>query len=130
LFELDLPDVPAFKEPVLCDNDAANRFGRIALPVELRAQWATSLHDVGVDSSRLIARLCEGLLIYLSPTEPDQPLTMFVTSGSVIPLWPICRSRSSSGRAADGGAAEDLGSRVVQTTRCSGLLSDGCVTLG
>lgn len=49
LFELDQPDVLAFKERVLADQAARPRCARTAVPVDLRTEWAESLVSAGFD---------------------------------------------------------------------------------
>src|SRR5690349_21312242 len=47
VFELDLPDVFAFKEPVLASAGAAARCVRSVVPVDLREPWADPLVAAG-----------------------------------------------------------------------------------
>ncbi|MEV5575549.1 SAM-dependent methyltransferase [Spirillospora sp. NPDC052269] len=64
LFEVDLPDVLAFKDVTL--GDAEPRCERTAVAADLREDWAGRLPAAGFDPSRPTAWLVEGLLIYLS----------------------------------------------------------------
>jgi methyltransferase (TIGR00027 family) len=66
LFELDLPEVLAFKEGVLARRRAAPRCARTALPVDLREDWPAQLTDAGFEPSGRTVWLLEGLLTYLS----------------------------------------------------------------
>jgi methyltransferase (TIGR00027 family) len=66
LFELDLPDVLAFKEEVLAGRGAPAACQRITLPADLRADWPAELTGAGFDPAEQTAWLAEGLLIYLS----------------------------------------------------------------
>jgi methyltransferase (TIGR00027 family) len=72
LFELDLPEVLAFKHSAL---DAEPRCTRTAVPVDLREDWPTALADAGFDTTTPTAWLVEGLLIYLGHDEADRLLT-------------------------------------------------------
>ncbi|WP_026415326.1 SAM-dependent methyltransferase [Actinomadura oligospora] len=64
LFEVDLPDVLAFKDATLAG--AEPRCGRTVVAADLREDWAGRLPAAGFDPSRPTAWLVEGLLIYLS----------------------------------------------------------------
>lgn len=66
LFELDLPDVLAFKERVLAERSAVARCQRTAIAVDLREDWSTPLRRAGLVTAEATAWLAEGLLIYLS----------------------------------------------------------------
>jgi methyltransferase (TIGR00027 family) len=74
LFEIDLPDVLAFKHHVL--TSARPRCARTAVAVDLRGDWATALTRAGFDSALPTAWLIEGLLIYLTDTDADRLLTV------------------------------------------------------
>jgi len=69
LFELDLPDVLAFKERVLVERSALAGCERTAIAVDLRTDWAVPLRRAGLTSAKPTAWLAEGLLIYLSESE-------------------------------------------------------------
>lgn len=75
LFELDLPDLLAFKERVLSNRDARSRCARVVLPVDLREDWPARLVEAGFDPSAPTAWLIEGLLIYLTGEEAATLLT-------------------------------------------------------
>ncbi|MFC4591210.1 SAM-dependent methyltransferase [Sphaerisporangium corydalis] len=78
VFELDLPEVLAFKDAVLAGKAAPRRHERtalprcherIALPVDLRDDWPAALLAAGFDRAARTAWLAEGLLIYLTAGE-------------------------------------------------------------
>jgi len=69
LFELDLPDVLAFKERVLVERPAVAGCERTAIAVDLRNDWAVPLRRAGLVTAEATAWLAEGLLIYLSESE-------------------------------------------------------------
>lgn len=69
LFELDLPDVLAFKERVLVERSAVAGCERTAIAVDLRTNWAVPLRRAGLATAEATAWLAEGLLIYLSESE-------------------------------------------------------------
>ena len=67
LFEVDLPEVLAFKETVLGGCGAVPRCHRVTVPADLRGDWPARLTATGFDPARPAVWLAEGLLIYLTP---------------------------------------------------------------
>ncbi|AJE81491.1 methyltransferase [Streptomyces albus] len=67
VYELDQDAVLAFKRRTLADAAPAERprARRVAVPVDLRQDWAPSLTAAGFDPGRPTAWLAEGLLLYL-----------------------------------------------------------------
>ena len=74
LFELDLPELFAFKEPVLASVGAVARCVRAVVAVDLRGQWADALTAAGFDPGAATVWLAEGLLPYLDNPQRDQLL--------------------------------------------------------
>lgn len=66
LFELDLPDVLAFKGR---ERSAVAGCERTAIAVDLRTNWTVPLRRAGLATAEATAWLAEGLLIYLSESE-------------------------------------------------------------
>jgi methyltransferase (TIGR00027 family) len=75
LFELDLPEVLAFKEGVLATQGAVARCQRAVLAVDLRGDWPAELTRAGLEPAEPTAWLAEGLLIYLSAEKAARLLT-------------------------------------------------------
>jgi len=75
LFELDLPEVLAFKDQVLTGQGAEPSCERVVVPADLREDWASALRAGGFDPSVPTAWLAEGLLVYLSYEDADAMLT-------------------------------------------------------
>jgi methyltransferase (TIGR00027 family) len=75
LFEVDLPEVFAFKEQVLAERKAEPRCERNAVPADLRDDWSKPLIANGFRPGAPTAWLAEGLLIYLSPEDTAGLLT-------------------------------------------------------
>ncbi len=75
LFELDLPEVFAFKEPVLASMGAAARCVRGVVAVDLRGPWAGVLTAAGFDPGVPTGWLAEGLLPYLPGVDGDRLLS-------------------------------------------------------
>lgn len=74
LFELDLPDLVAFKEDALHDLRAQPLCERTVVPCDLRDDWATALIRAGFDPKRPTAWLLEGLFMFLPPDAGEQIL--------------------------------------------------------
>ncbi|MFC4120228.1 SAM-dependent methyltransferase [Nonomuraea zeae] len=75
VFELDLPELLAFKERVLADMGARPSCERVAVPVDLREDWPGALRAAGFEAGEPAAWLAEGLLIYLDAGESARLLT-------------------------------------------------------
>ncbi|MBE1492928.1 methyltransferase (TIGR00027 family) [Amycolatopsis lexingtonensis] len=75
LFELDLPEVLAFKDEVLSRQDAVPSCERVVVPADLRGDWAAALRAAGFDPSVPAAWLAEGLLVYLSRDDAEKLLS-------------------------------------------------------
>lgn len=71
VFELDQPEVIAFKSRTLAQLGAEPTADRRALAVDLRDDWPEVLLRNGFDPSRPTAWIAEGLLIYLPPEAQD-----------------------------------------------------------
>jgi methyltransferase (TIGR00027 family) len=69
LFELDLPEVLAFKERVLAERHAVPRCHRTTVAADLRDDWPGRLVAAGFQPERPAAWLAEGLLVYLTAAE-------------------------------------------------------------
>jgi methyltransferase (TIGR00027 family) len=75
VFELDLPDVLAFKDAVLQRERAEPRCARTAVPVDLRDDWPAQLTAAGFEPQTRTAWTAEGLLPYLSNDDAVRLLT-------------------------------------------------------
>jgi methyltransferase (TIGR00027 family) len=73
LFEIDHPNVLAFKDRVLAEQGASPRCARHPVGVDLREDWPAALTGAGFDPTVPTAWLAEGLLFYL-PDEAKQVL--------------------------------------------------------
>jgi methyltransferase (TIGR00027 family) len=72
LFELDVPDVLAFKRAVLDEASAVPLCERREIAVDLREDWPAALLAAGFNPGEPTAWLVEGLLIYLSEEDNDR----------------------------------------------------------
>jgi methyltransferase (TIGR00027 family) len=85
VFEVDLPGVFAFKEPVL--EGAVPRCERVVVHADLRGDWPSALTAAGFDASVATGWVAEGLLAYLTPDDATLLFTTITTlsaRGSVL----------------------------------------------
>ena len=75
VFELDQPEVLAFKRQALADHGARPRAERREIAVDLRDDWQQALREAGFDPARPSAWIAEGLLIYLPAGAQEQLFT-------------------------------------------------------
>ncbi|WP_063755433.1 SAM-dependent methyltransferase [Streptomyces sp. NRRL S-337] len=75
LYEVDLPEVLAFKERVLAERGARPRCACTAVVADLRTDWTAPLRAAGFAPDEPTAWLVEGLLVYLSAAEAARLLT-------------------------------------------------------
>ncbi|KUI45074.1 SAM-dependent methyltransferase [Mycobacterium sp. IS-1590] len=71
VFELDQPEVIAFKSDTLAALAAEPAADRHVVAVDLRDDWPKALLDNGFDPTQPTAWIAEGLLIYLPPGAQD-----------------------------------------------------------
>lgn len=74
VFEVDQPEVIAFKSETLASIGAQPTAERRAVGIDLRDDWPTALRDNGFDSTARTAWIAEGLLPYLPPEAQDRLL--------------------------------------------------------
>jgi methyltransferase (TIGR00027 family) len=85
VFEVDQPEVIAFKTATLAQLGAEPTAERRAVGIDLRDDWPTALRDNFIDTSAPTAWIAEGLLPYLPPEAQDRLLdniTALSTPGS------------------------------------------------
>jgi methyltransferase (TIGR00027 family) len=71
VFELDQPEVIAFKSDTLAQLGAEPTADRRPIAIDLREDWPKALLDNGFDATHPTAWIAEGLLIYLPPEAQD-----------------------------------------------------------
>jgi len=74
VFEVDQPEVIAFKSARLAQIGAEPTAERRAVGIDLRDDWPTALRDNSFDTKAPTAWIAEGLLPYLPPDAQDQLL--------------------------------------------------------
>jgi len=75
VFELDLPNLFAFKETVLAQQRATPKCARMIVAVDLRDDWSAQLQAAGFERDLPSAWTAEGLLPYLSNDDAARLLT-------------------------------------------------------
>ncbi|MGO4442423.1 class I SAM-dependent methyltransferase [Mycobacterium sp. 2YAF39] len=71
VYEMDQPEVIAFKSETLTKLGAEPAADRRAIAIDLREDWPKVLLDNGFDPTQPTAWIAEGLLIYLPPEAQD-----------------------------------------------------------
>jgi len=66
VFEIDLPEMTAFKDDVLTGAGATTQARRSVVPADLTKDWPSKLSAAGFDPAKPTAWLVEGLLVYLT----------------------------------------------------------------
>ena len=74
IYELDQPDVIAFKSGTLAELGAQPVAVRRPIGIDLREDWPAALRAAGFDPGTPTAWVAEGLLIYLPPEAQDRLL--------------------------------------------------------
>src|ERR1700723_1345045 len=74
VFEVDQPEVIAFKTETLAELGAAPTADRRTVAVDFRNDWPAALTEAGFDRSQPTAWIAEGLLGYLPPDAQDRLL--------------------------------------------------------
>jgi methyltransferase (TIGR00027 family) len=74
VFEVDQPQVIAFKTATLANLGAQPAADRRAVAIDLRNDWPAALIEAGFDHTRPTAWIAEGLLGYLPPEAQDRLL--------------------------------------------------------
>jgi methyltransferase (TIGR00027 family) len=72
VYEIDQPQVIAFKTNTLADLGAAPTVDRRAVGIDLRDDWPAALRESGFDVTQPTAWSAEGLLPYLPPEAQDR----------------------------------------------------------
>src|SRR6201996_65339 len=72
IFEIDQPQVIAFKTRTLADLGAEPTAERTTVAIDLREDWPTALREAGFDPQQPTAWSAEGLLVYLPPEAQDR----------------------------------------------------------
>ena len=74
VFEVDQPEVIAFKATTLDSLGASPKTTRKTVAVDLRDDWPAALRAAGFDPAQPTAWIAEGLLVYLPPDAQDRLL--------------------------------------------------------
>jgi methyltransferase (TIGR00027 family) len=82
VFEIDQPDVIAFKTTTLAGLGAEPRAELRTVPIDLREDWPTALRAAGFDPAQPSAWIAEGLYGYLPPEAQDRLLDAVTELGA------------------------------------------------
>jgi methyltransferase (TIGR00027 family) len=82
VFELDLPDLFDFKEPIIAKQGAHSKAQRLTVRVDLRDDWIAALLAASFDPSLATAWLAEGLLVYLTEAEVARLFSTITSVGA------------------------------------------------
>jgi methyltransferase (TIGR00027 family) len=74
VFEIDQPEVLAFKTATLAALGAEPTVTLRPVPIDLRDDWPAALRQAGLDAGRPTAWIAEGLLAFLPPEAQDRLL--------------------------------------------------------
>lgn len=72
LYELDIPEVLAFKRRALSGADFTPTCERKEIPVDLRADWPLRLRAAGFDPGQPTMWIVEGLMVYMDDPDNDR----------------------------------------------------------
>jgi methyltransferase (TIGR00027 family) len=76
VYELDQPQVLAYKSTTLAENGVTPSADRRAVAIDLRQDWPAALRAAGFDPTVPTAWLAEGLLMYLPAEAQDRLFTL------------------------------------------------------
>jgi methyltransferase (TIGR00027 family) len=76
VYEIDQPQVLAYKSTTLAENGVTPSADRRAVAIDLRLDWPAALRAAGFDPSARTAWLAEGLLMYLPAEAQDRLFTL------------------------------------------------------
>ncbi|MGU3497811.1 class I SAM-dependent methyltransferase [Mycobacterium sp. C31M] len=82
VFEVDQPEVIAFKSQTLTDLGAAPTADRRTVAVDLRDDWVAALRAAGFDPAKPTAWIAEGLFGYLPPEAQDRLLEVITENSA------------------------------------------------
>ncbi|WP_431235269.1 class I SAM-dependent methyltransferase [Mycolicibacterium psychrotolerans] len=128
VFEIDQPDVIAFKTGVFDDLGAQPPAQRHTVGIDLREDWPAALRAAGFDPSLPTAWLAEGLLVYLPSEAQDRlfdTITELSAPGSAVATefvpgimdFDPSKGTAMTAQARDQGLDIDMGSLVYAGPR-------------
>lgn len=82
VFEVDQPEVIAFKSQTLADLGAQPTADRRTVAVDLREDWVSALRSAGFDPNAPTAWIAEGLFGYLPPEAQDRLLDLITENSA------------------------------------------------
>ncbi len=76
VYEIDQPEVLAYKSTTLAENGVTPSADRRVVAIDLRQDWPAALRAAGFDPTQRTALLAEGLLMYLPAEAQDRLFTL------------------------------------------------------
>jgi methyltransferase (TIGR00027 family) len=76
VYEIDQPEVLAYKSSTLAENGVTPSADRREVAIDLRQDWPAALRAAGFDPTQRTAWLAEGLLMYLPADAQDRLFTL------------------------------------------------------
>ncbi len=127
IFELDQPQVLAFKSYVLSQRGVRSKATRHEVAVDLREDWPAALIGAGFDPARPSAWIAEGLLIYLPAAAQEQLFTgidSLAAAGSHVAIedgapMPAAEYAAAVQVEREAGDARRVFHRLVYNERCA-----------
>lgn len=96
VYEIDQPQVLAYKSATLAGNGVTPSAVRREVPIDLRQDWPAALRAAGFDSTARTAWLAEGLLMYLPADAQDR---LFTQIGELSPPGSLIAAETAGNHA-------------------------------
>jgi methyltransferase (TIGR00027 family) len=125
VFELDRPDVLAFKAATLAERAAVAACPRVPVSADLREDWPGRLLDAGFQAAEPTAWLAEGLLPYLGVVDADLLLAHVSTLSAPGSRFGFDRIDQTALRAILTNLAAAPGTGLDYVRSIAGLLPEG-----
>lgn len=116
VFEIDQPQVLAYKSTTLADNGVAPAADRREVAIDLRQDWPAALRAAGFDPSSRTAWLAEGLLMYLPAQAQDR---LFCQIGELSPPGSRIAAETAGNHSDE--RSEEMRERFKKVTETLGL---------
>lgn len=116
VFEIDQPQVLAYKSTTLADNGVTPAADRREVAIDLRQDWPAALRAAGFDPTSRTAWLAEGLLMYLPAEAQDR---LFSQIGELSPAGSRIAAETAGNHSDE--RREEMRERFKKVTETLGL---------
>ena len=96
VYEIDQPQVLAYKSTTLAENGVTPSADRREVAIDLRQDWPAALRAAGIDPAAQTAWLAEGLLMYLPAEAQDR---LFTQIGELSPAGSLVSAETAPAHA-------------------------------